>query len=109
MTVERQVVLRDEHDGEDSRSLIAYHDGGDLRIDGQDLGPSTKIMSPDGEYEWTTTIAAADLPKLVEHLGGQAGEHILDLLERSWTGPRSYDLEPLLRDGYVPHEFWSYP
>ncbi len=27
---------------------------GDLVLEGQDLGPSTSVVSPDGEYEWIT-------------------------------------------------------
>ena len=54
-------------------------------------------MSPDGEYEWFQTIAAADVPRVVELLGGRPGEDVLDVLERGFTGARSHELEALLR------------
>ena len=45
----RKVTLRDETDGPDRRHLEAYLDETDnLHIDGQDLGPSTSIVSGDG-------------------------------------------------------------
>ena len=64
MAARQVVTLRDERDGADRRHLAAYlDDEGDLHIDGQDLGPGTRMVSEDGEYEWFTTIAAADLPR----------------------------------------------
>lgn len=99
----RTVRLRDERDGRDSRHLWAYlDDRGRLHIDGQDLGPGTAPVSSDGEYEWFRTIEAADVPRVVELLRGQPGEYVLTLLKRNWTGPRSYELEALLRDSDIP-------
>jgi hypothetical protein len=102
--------LREERDGEDSRYLVAYLDAeGRLHIDGQDLGPSTSVVSSDGEYEWFETIAASDVARVVALLGGSAGEDVLDLLEREWTGMRSYELERRLRESDIPLErrVWS--
>jgi hypothetical protein len=91
-------MLRSERSGADSRYLRAYVDEeGRLHIDGQDLGPATAPVSSDGEYEWFQTIAAADVPRVVEVLGGRAGEDVLDVLERDFTGDASYDLEARLR------------
>ncbi len=104
------MILRDERLGEDWRNLWAYLDeAGNLHIDGQDLGPGTGPVSSDGEYEWFETIAAADVPRVVELLGGEPGEDVLDVLERDFTGQRSYELERRLRDGDVPVELhtWS--
>ena len=65
--MEHRVILRDERRGRDWRHLWAYVDEQDRRhIDGQDLGPGTEIVSTDGEYEWFQTIAAADVPRVVE-------------------------------------------
>jgi hypothetical protein len=98
----RQVQLRDERDGEDSRHLWAYlDDAGALHIDGQDLGPKTAPVSHDGEYEWFQEIAPSDIPAVIELLGGRPGEAILDVLER-FTGPQSYELERRLRDSDIP-------
>jgi hypothetical protein len=105
----RQVVLRDEHSGKDSRSLCAYLDeAGSLHIDGQDLGPSTSPVSGDGEYEWYYTIGVEHLPRLVVLLGGSQDDDLLDLLEERWSGARSGDLEPLLRTSGIPVTFFSY-
>src|SRR5215210_7404301 len=96
----RTVVLRDEHHGNDHRHLSAYlDDEGALHVDGHDLGPGTEMVSSDGEYEWFETIAAADVPRLTVRLGAAPGE---DVVERDWTGRRSYDLEALLREGDIP-------
>jgi len=104
------ITLRDEHDGDDHRNLVVYLDElGQLHIDGQDLGPGTAPVSDDGEYEWFQTIAAADIPRLCQLLGGYAGETILAILTRKYTGDRSYELERLLRDSDIPvnRRVWS--
>ncbi len=99
----RKVTLRAERTGSDYRHLEAYVDeAGHLHIDGQDLGPGTAIVSDDGEYEWFETIDADHLPRLVVLLGGQLGEHILDVLERAYTGVGSYELEKRLRESDIP-------
>ncbi len=103
----RTVTLRLEDDGEDFRRLTASvtRDGA-LRVDGHDLGPGTAIVSPDGEYEWVTTVAAADVGRLVVLLGGREGDDVLDVLERSYTGAGSYDFERMLRESDIPVERW---
>jgi len=104
----RRVTLRDEREGKDSRHLWAYvDDDGNLHIDGQDLGPGTTPVSPDGEYEWFKTIAAVDVPRLVSLLGGTQGEDVLDLLERGFSGAESYELETRLRQSDIPVELFS--
>jgi len=57
-------------------------------------------VSDDGEYEWFTTIAAADVPRLVRLL--EPGDGVLDILEHGWSGAGSCDLERLLRDTAFP-------
>jgi len=105
----RKVTLRAERDGRDYRHLEAYVDEtGRLHIDGQDLGPGTSPVSSDGEYEWFKTIAAADVPRLVALLGGRPGDDVLDLLERGFTGPRSYDLEARIRAGDIRIELFTW-
>ena len=103
MTPAKVVVLRNEREGRDSRYLEAYlDDQGSLRIDGHDLGPATTVVSPDGEYEWGRIVRAEHLPELLQLLGGKAGDDILELLERRWSGPRSGELEQVLRDCSIP-------
>lgn len=105
----RAITLRDERHGGDVRWLGAHVDGaGALHIDGQDLGPGTAMVSSDGEYEWFETIAAADLPRLAALLGGRPGDDVMDLLERDWTGGRSYELERLLRESDIPRTLFTW-
>jgi len=104
-TPNRTVTLRDEKDGRDWRHLCAYlDDRGNLHIDGQDLGPAASIVGDDGEYEWFETIRAEHLPRLLFLLGAKASDDILDVLEQKWSGPRSYELERLLRETDFPLE-----
>jgi hypothetical protein len=98
------VTMRDERQDRDSRHLWAYlDDQGCLQIDGQDLGPSTAIVSDDGEYEWFQTIKAEHVPRLIALLGGKPRDDILELL-RTWSGARSYEFERLLRESDIPVE-----
>lgn len=103
-------MLRDERDGPDSRHLDAYLDeAGNLHIDGQDLGPSTSIVSGDGEYEWQLIIKADDVPRLLNLLGAHEGAHILDVLEQDWSGDRAGHLEALIRESdiHLERSSWS--
>jgi len=77
---------------------------GRLHIDGQDLGPVTKSVSEDGEYEYFKMVAKEDILRLIELLGGKPEDDILGLLQRNWTGDRSYDLEEILREGPIEVE-----
>lgn len=105
--MERRVVLRHEVDGGDRQHLDARLDAqGRLRLDGHDLGPLVQAAHPAarGEYQWFTTYAAHDVPRVVACLGGAPGTDVLDLLERSYTGSASYELERLLRESDIPYE-----
>lgn len=99
----RTVQLRRERAGDDWRNLWAYVDeAGNLHIDGQDLGPATAIVSPDGEYEWSHIVEAHHVPNLLDLLGLDAAGDLLDQLERRYSGTASYELERVLREGGVP-------
>lgn len=105
-----RVVLRDEHADPDHRYLWAYLDAeGNLHIDGQDLGPMTRTVSDDGEYEWFRTIRAEQLPRLLELLGGGTDAEILEVLASEYTGHASYELERRIRESDIPAELhvWS--
>jgi hypothetical protein len=96
------VILRNERRGADTRHLWAYlDDEGNLHIDGQDLGPATAPVSDDGEYEWFCTISHEDLPQLMSLLGALADADLLDVLQRKWSGARSYELEKVLRESGI--------
>jgi hypothetical protein len=96
--------IREEHNGEDHRVLEVSLDGGDLHIDGWDRGPATALISGDGEYEWWKTVAARDVPRLVELLGGAPGEQIMSLLAKEYMGPKSYEFERILRESDIKVE-----
>jgi hypothetical protein len=100
----RRVNLRDEHRDGDHRYLDAWLDeGGNLHIDGQDLGPGTGPLGGDGEYEWFQVIPAASLPALRELLRIGPDVDLLDALEHSWSGSaRSRALEERLRGSDIP-------
>jgi hypothetical protein len=105
----RKVTLRDEVNGRDWRFLSATLDeAGALVIEGQDLGPSTAPVSSDGEYEWVTTIARENIPRLLEVLGAPENADVLKVLEASWTGPNSYELEKQIRDSNIPVDRWAW-
>ncbi len=97
-------------DGPDRRHLWAHvDDAGTLHIEGQDLGPSTAIVSTDGECEWHETINARDLPLLLTLLGAPSDANILDVLERHWAGDKAGNLEALIRnsDIQVKRSVWA--
>ena len=103
MSGNRRVSLRAEEKDGDSRYLDAYvDDDGNLHIDGQDLGPGTGSVSSDGEYEWFRLINKADIPRLKKLLRAPVDADILDVLEKSWRGYRSYRLEEIIRDSDLP-------
>jgi hypothetical protein len=82
---------------------------GSLRISGHDLGPVTKSITPDGEYEYWYSIAAEDVPALAVALGGQPGGDVIDLLKEDWSGEDSYGLGAAIRSSGVDYHFGSYP
>ncbi len=93
------VELRAEHDGPDHRYLTAYRTrGGGLTVAGQDLGPATAMVSPDGEYEWWYVVPPASVPRLLEALGARPGTDVLDELAARWCGAASSALEGHLRE-----------
>jgi hypothetical protein len=106
MTEDSPVIeLLDERKGENSFRIWAYLDAeGDLHIDGQDFGPITAVMTDDGEYEYCQKFANADLPRVIQALGGQLGCDVLELLARAWSGERAHDLERCIREAGIPRK-----
>ena len=87
----RSVTLLNEGRDDGSRRHLdaAVDSDGRLRIAGQDLGPVTRPVSPDGEYEYFYTIEEHDIPALAVALGGALGDDILAVLEERWTGSQA--------------------
>ena len=105
----RTVSLRAERDGRNHRYLSAtLNTEGALVIEGHDLGPKTEFVSSDGEYEWSRTILREHIPQLLILLDESADADILSILERYWTGPRSYALERRIRDSDIPSALWTW-
>jgi len=106
----RRVSLRSEHrdDGSWLNLDASLDEDGSLRISGQDLGPVTKTISSDGEYEYFYTVAAEDVPALVLALGGQPGTDIIDLLAQRYCGDASYQLEREIDSSGVEYRFSNY-
>ena len=103
------IELRADITGQDRRYLSATVDGeGHLVLSGQDLGPGTSLVSPDGEYEYWITVEAAHIPLLLARLGAPERSDILEVLALTWAGERSYELERIIRDDDVPHRLSSY-
>ena len=107
---ERRVNLRHEVSGRDRRNLWAVVTAeGDLRIEGQDLGPEVERIFGEGltEYEWDVTVRAANIPQALVALGGAPGDDVLMLLQQRYSGPAAGEIEQRLEDAGVPTEFWS--
>ncbi len=102
--------LRNEVSGRDRRSLWAVvTPDGDLRIEGQDLGPDVERIFGVGltEYEWDVVVRASNVPQAVVALGGAPGDDVLTLLQQRYSGPAAGEAERRLEAAGVPTEFWS--
>lgn len=108
--MDKSVVLRKEHVGNDSRYLTArITEKGDLSIEGQDFGPAVEELMGPGlrEYEWAITVRAANLPKLVTALGGTDGANLLFLLAERFAEDETYASETFLEEHGIPVQFWN--
>ena len=99
--------LRDDQGNTFSLDVRLLDDGA-VEFAAQDLGPITAPVSSDGEYEYWRTIAAEHVPQLVWLLGGEPGEHVIELLARHWSGKRSFDLEQVLREAPFPIRLFTH-
>lgn len=102
-----KVILRDVKDDDGSRYLAAERKpGGDIVIEGQDLGPGVERFTGCYEYEWSWTIRAADVSRLAVALGG-ANEQVLELLSDKFSAEKASGLRAFLTENEVAHEVWS--
>ena len=78
-------------------------------IEGQDLGKGVSGAFGEGisEYEWNYIIKKEDIPLLIKALGGEEGNDILELIADRCTGEGSQNLEEVIRDNNIPHQFWN--
>ncbi|HTW35804.1 MAG TPA: hypothetical protein VMD53_14395 [Rhizomicrobium sp.] len=111
-----RVVLRDERTDGDRRFLSAEIGAeGELIITGHDLGDGVSALTGYSEYEWTWTIAAADVPKLAAALkvrgvfgtAWRRNRRLLRALRRRFSGANAGRLGPFLKEHDIPHALWN--
>lgn len=101
-----KVVLRNSRDSGGTRFLAAeLQPGGDIVIDGQDIGPAVEDALGVREYEWKWTIRARDLPVLAQALGNPAD--LLETLGERFSGNNAAGLYAFLEESNVPFEKWT--
>jgi len=101
----KEVVLRDERTESDRRFLSArYKRQGDLIFEGQDLGKSVRAFWGCTEYEWTWTVKAHDIPKLMLALNAKK---VMTNIKRRFSGPNAARVEAFLKQNEIPYLFWS--
>jgi hypothetical protein len=109
MTEDRRAELWQGRDHNGTRSIWAVLlADGRLRIEGQDLGPGVAIWGEGfTEYEWDWTVAPADVPRVVEVLGGTDDDDPLELLARWSRESGGRDPGQHLKSAGIALEFWS--
>lgn len=101
-----KVVLRNSRDAGGTRYLAAVRQpGGDILIDGQDIGPAVEDALGVREYEWKWTIRAKDVPSLAQALGNPGD--VLEALGERFSGNAAAGLYSFLEDSKVPFEKWT--
>jgi len=87
-------------EGSDFRSvLVELHVDGSLRVSGQDLGPGTRLVSDDGEYEFWVDVAREAVQKLAAVLIRDRFQGDLDAVSK---------FEDVCIASGVPHRFWTW-
>ena len=109
MTEERRVELWQGRDHNGTRTIwAALVADGSLKIEGQDLGAGVAIWGEGfTEYEWDWTVAAVDVPRAVEILGGNAGDDPLELLKGWSRDSGGRDPGQHLKSAGLTLGFWS--
>ena len=112
----KSVVLRDERANGDWRFLSA-HIGtqGELIFMGHDLGDGVSSLMGYGEYEWTFTVSAVDIPKLAAALNVRGvfgtrwgrSRRLLRALQRRFCGGNASQLGPFLEERGIPYSLWN--
>ena len=84
-------------------------DDGSVRIEGQDLGSAVESIMGAGirEYEWTWTIAKADVAAAIAALGGKPEDDVIGLLRRWETSNCGSDPGQFLKNAGIRMDFWS--
>jgi hypothetical protein len=106
----RTVVLREIRTKGDFRGLTArLTEGGDLRIEGQDLGSRVEGFWGPGltEYEWNITVRAQDIPRFLAALGGKESDDVLTLLSARCSENEHYASRAFFEQQGIAIEFSS--
>ena len=99
-------TLRDVTDSDGSRRLTVRLDSaGALVIEGTDHGAGVDRVLGFREYEWVWTIAATDVPALLQAL--EATDDVVSAIHRRFSGDAAADLGPFLEAHGIPVERWS--
>ena len=87
--------------------LVTVSEGVDgLTFHAQDLDPPAMFGD---EYEYGFSIAAADIPKLVQALGGSASSEVLEVLQASAESVVPNGVESWMKAHDIPvTDFWSW-
>lgn len=80
------------------------HSGGQLVFAGHDLNPHNLYHA---EYEYTVTVAAQDVPKLLAALGGDAGDDLLALIQAHRLDILERGEDTWLRQHSINYELWN--
>lgn len=106
----KEVVLLEEQNGADSRSIWAsLTENGDLIISGQDIGPGVERVFGSDEYEFSHTIPSDYVLPFLEILGATKVTDVLIAL-RVFGGPRYEEITNALETAKqsMPIRFWSH-
>ncbi len=106
----KEVVLLEERNGADSRSVWAsLAENGDLIISGQDIGPGVERAFGSDEYEFAHTIPFNYVKPFLEILGATKVTDVLTAL-RAFGGPRYQEITNALETAQnsMPIRFWSH-
>ena len=106
----KEVVLLEEQNGADSRSVWAsLTENGDLIISGQDIGPGVERVFGSDEYEFSHTIPSDYVLPFLEILGATKVTDVLIAL-RVFGGPRYEEITNALETAQtsMPIRFWSH-
>jgi len=106
----KEVVLLEERNGADSRSVWAsLVENGDLIISGQDIGPGVERVFGSDEYEFSHTVPSDYVLPFLEILGAIKVTDVLTAL-RAFGGSRYEEITDALETAQtsMPIRFWSH-
>jgi len=107
----RHVVLRDIHDDRGTQFEAAQiEDDGTLRVVGHDTGPGVSRVfgAAITSYEWVYVVPSGRVGALVQALGAEHSDDVLDALA-SYYQQHDGQISKLLRSPEIAAEFDNWP